>query len=346
MIDRRRFLRAGLGSLCWGGAALAGGPPPRASAGAPGEARQTDAALPSAPPEMRGRVVALTGLLPPGAAPRSNRDALPAPRIAERLQTGMRALLGPDPWRRIAGSGDRVALKINGLASGTLSPRPELVAAMVAGLRGAGVPAGAITIWDRTTREVERSGFPRQTAPDAVRAYGTDALRGGGYGSALETSGPVGSLISRILTDYATVLINVGVLKDHDLAGVSAGMKNLYGVIHNPNRYHDSACDPYVAHVSALPAVRRRLRLTVVDAILAQAELGPAFAPEWIWPCDRILLAVDPVAGDQIAWNWIEAQRRRMGLPTLEEAQRAPRWIATAARLGLGEAGAVTLEEC
>ena len=50
-----------------------------------------------------------------------------------------------------------------------------------------------------------------------------DALRGGGYGSALETSGPVGSLISRILTDYATVLINVGVLKDHDLAGVSAG---------------------------------------------------------------------------------------------------------------------------
>ena len=45
-----------------------------------------------------------------------------------------------------------------------------------------------------------------------------------------------------------------GVVKDHDLAGVSAGLKNWYGVIHNPNKYHDSCCDPYVADVVAAAA--------------------------------------------------------------------------------------------
>jgi len=350
MIDRRRFMHAGLGGLCCGVAALAG--TLAASAGAntdagAGEApREPVGRAPIPTAETIGRVVAVGELIPPGEAPRSNRDALPAARISERLAAGMQALLGPEPWARLAAPEDRVAIKINALASGNLSPRPELIAAIVTGLRAAGVPAGAITIWDRTTREVERSGFPRQTEGDAVRAYGTDALRGGGYGSTIGSSGPVGSLVSRVLTEYATVLLNVGVLKDHDLAGVSAGMKNLYGVIHNPNRYHDHTCDPYVAHVTALPAVRTRLRLTVIDAILAQAEQGPAFAPDWIWPCDRILLAVDPVACDRIAWQWIEDERSRRGLPSLSEAGRAPRWIETAARLELGRCDPVEVLEC
>lgn len=321
-MHRRDFLRLGLQ-----GALLAGlAPAPRAA-------------------DEPGQVVAIGNLIPPGQQPRSNRDALPAPRLHARLHEGLRTLLGPDPWARLAGPDDTVAIKINGLAAPHLSPRTELVEALVAGLRTAGVLPGRIILWDRTTREVVRSGFPVQTEAGAVRAYGTDALRGGGYGETLETSGSVGSLVSRIVTDYATVLINVGVLKDHDLAGLSAGLKNLYGAIHNPNRYHDQACDPYVAEVAALPSIRARLRLTVIDAVLAQAQGGPAYVADWIWPCDRVLLAEDPVACDQIAWDLLERQRTARGLPSLAEAERAPRWIARAAELGLGRCAAVRAVE-
>ncbi|MCK4306287.1 MAG: DUF362 domain-containing protein, partial [Candidatus Eisenbacteria sp.] len=298
-----------------------------------------------APQGLYGRVAAVGDLIPRGSQPRSNLDPLPSSRVRERLERGMAALLGPKPWRSLFSSADTVAIKINGLASGHLSPRKELVWAIVEGLRSAGVSDGRIIIWERTTRELQRSGFPLQTSAAGVRAYGTDALRGGGYAATFETFGSVGSLVSRIVSNYATALINVGVLKDHDLAGLSAGMKNLYGLIHNPNRYHDNACDPFVAEVAALPSVRRTLRLTVVDATIAQAQGGPAYVPEWIWPCNRILLGLDPVACDRVAWDTIEKERAGRGLPSLTEAKREPTWIQTAAGYGLGRAEDIDLRE-
>lgn len=312
-MQRRRFMQLGLAASA---AVLTG-----------------DAGRAQAP----GRVVAIGDLLAAGAAvPRSNREAVDAMRLRTRLTAGMEALLGPDPWRRLFRPSEIVAIKINGLASGDLSPHRELVWAIVAGLRGAGLAPGRIIIWDRTTRELERCGFPAQTEDGDVRIYGTDALRGGGYGEEFEQTGSVGSLVSRIISHYADALINVGVLKDHDLAGISAGLKNLYGVIHNPNRYHDHACDPYVADVLALPSVQRTLRLTVIDALLGQCEGGPAYAPAWIWPCNRILVATDPVAIDAVAADLIHAARARQGLPPLGELGREPTYITTAASRGLG----------
>lgn len=361
-MERRRFLRIGLGAP-WLGAAwaqptaspapAAAGAPAASLAGAPVPALAPAPAPPSTaaplaayallgPEAVLGRVACVTGLCDPDRPPASNRDPVPDARVAARLDAGLSALLGPDPWSRICGPRDVVALKLNGLAAGALSPRPELVRAVAAGLRRAGVAPGNVIVWDRSTREVARCGFALQTDPGEMRAYGTDALRGGGYGDALESFGSVGSFVSRIASEYATVLISIGVLKDHDLCGVSAGMKNLYGAIHNPNRYHDHHCDPFVAEVAALPSLRGKLRLTIVDGILAQAEGGPAFAPAWVWPGDRILLAVDPVACDQVAWELIEARRAALGLPTLEEAGRPPLWIDSAARLGLGRSREIT----
>lgn len=334
-MQRRDFLRLGLGASLL----------PGLGAMARGQTLVPSAIRDLGTERLLGRVVAAADLIPAGMTLVSNRDALPDERVRTRLDAGLTALLGPDPWRQLAGPEDTVAIKVNGLGAPHLAPRPELVRAIVAGVRAAGVPAERVIVWDRSTRELERSGFPLQTAAGAVRAYGTDALRGGGYTTELESFGEVGSFITRILAEYASVLINVGVLKDHDLAGVSAGMKNLYGTIHNPNRYHDRGCDPYVAHVTALPSVRRRLKLTVIDAVLGQAQGGPAYVASWTWPCDRILLACDPVACDSVAWGWIERRRAAMGLPTLAEAKRAPGWIATAARLGLGRADAVRIEE-
>jgi len=288
------------------------------------------------PVGLYGRVLQVGDLIPPGLKPQSNLNPLPSARVSERLQRGMRGLLGGQPWTALFSPADTVAIKINGLASGHLSPRIELIEAVIQGVKSAGVPAGNIIIWDRTSRELERCGLSLQRSETEVRVYGTDALTGGGYAKKIESFGSVGSLPSRILTDYATAMINIGVLKDHDLSGVSAGMKNLYGVIHNPNRYHDNRCDPYLADLLALPTVRRTLRLTIIDAILAQAEGGPAFSLDWIWPNNSLLLSVDPVACDQVAASIIDRERSRRGLPSLAEDGRDPTWLTTAANLGLG----------
>ncbi len=352
-MHRRRFLTltgaglAGAGAFLRPGAAQVRPPASSdaASAGGPGAPLTPEILTRPGQRDLLGRIAVAREVLPAGARPTSNVEPLPDDRARERLDAALAALLGPEPWRRLFSPQDTVAIKINGLAAGHLSPRTELVWAIVAGLQAAGVSPGRIIIWDRATRELERCGFSRQTGPDAVRVYGTDALRAGGYGTEIESCGSVGSLVSEVLARHATALVNVGVLKDHDLAGVSAGLKNLYGVIHNPNRYHDRACDPYVAEVAGLPSVRRRLRLTVIDAVLGQAQGGPAYAPAWIWRCDRLIAAVDPVVVDQLAWDLIEGERAARGLARLAEEHREPAWIATAARLGLGQREPASLLE-
>jgi len=56
--------------------------------------------------------------------------------------------------------------------------------------------------------------------------------------------GQLGERLSKDLTQRTNILINLPVLKDHDGAGVTIGLKNMYGVIHNPNKYHPNGCTP------------------------------------------------------------------------------------------------------
>ena len=239
---------------------------------------------------------------------------------------GLRSLLKP---------GDVVGLKLNCLAGRGLSPRPELVAALVGWLLEAGVAPRRIVLFDRSTRELRRAGFTPASVPGGVRVVGID----NDYDWTPREWGPSGSCFARVLVREVSALINVGVVKDHDLAGVSLGLKNWYGVIHNPNKMHDDGCFPYVAHLAAYPLIRDRLRLTVLDGIVAQAHGGPARAPKWSWPWGGVIVsAADPVAVDAIGLRVIEDRRREIGLPSLAAEKRAPRWLPEAERLGLGKA--------
>jgi uncharacterized protein (DUF362 family) len=113
-------------------------------------------------------------------------------------------------------------------------------------------------------------------------------------------------------------------------------MKNWYGVIHNPNKYHQNGCDPYIADVARHPFIRDKLRLTVLDGVIAQYHGGPAYRPGATFELGLVAASTDPVAADLWAWQMIEAERRRRGMPTLEEAGRPVRFLATAAEEGLG----------
>ncbi len=260
--------------------------------------------------------------------------------LADAIDAGVASItaLSPtDAWSRLFRPDDRVAIKLNCLAP-ALSPQPAIVEALIGRLQAAGVKPGNIVVFERTSRELERAGYPIQLGGNEPRCFGTDALARGGYGSEIREHRSIGSLFSQVLTNFATALINVGVCKDHDLSGVSAGCKNLYGLIHNPNRYHENRCDPFLADLLDHPAVRPKLKLTVIDAIQAQCQGGPAFSPDHLFRPEKLLLSLDPVAIDTIAWEMIERERARRGLPTLAAVEREPTWIATAGGLGLGEA--------
>jgi uncharacterized protein (DUF362 family) len=273
---------------------------------------------------------------------RGTGSTVDSQRILALLDRAMQALFDRDhpleAWRKLVRPGELVGVKVNTLGGRGISSNPLLVAAICERLQGAGIKAGDIVVWDRDTDELERAGFHAAEGGNRVQCYGTDRVD---YEQDLAAYGCVGSRLSKIMTQRSNVLINVPVLKDHDGAGVTIALKNMYGVIHNPNKYHPDGCNPYVADLNMLPEIRTRMRLTICDATTAMYEGGPAFKPEHSWECNSLLVSQDPVALDYTGWQIIERKRAEHGLKTLEAEQRAPRYIATAAdaqhRLGTND---------
>jgi len=308
----RRLTRREL-ALMLGTGALAG----TARAGGPG---------PVALPGVVGVAEAKAKLGQPLSRERADRA------IAGALAASVGAGSGLQAAASIFTPSDTVGIKVNCLAGRSLSPRIELVEALVDLLAGVGIDRRKIIVFERSSRELERAGFTIHRQGPPYRCIGTD----NDYDRLPSSSGAIGSCFARIVSTECTALVSFGVVKDHDLSGVSAGMKNWYGVIHNPNKYHDNGCDPYIVDVARHPFIRDKLRLTVLDGIVAQCHGGPAYRPGATFELGLVAASTDPVAADLWAWQVIEAERRRRGMPTLEEAGRPVRFLATAARHGLG----------
>jgi uncharacterized protein (DUF362 family) len=256
-------------------------------------------------------------------AGRAMAEALAASLGADSGQAAAAALFAPD---------DTVGIKVNCLAGRYLSPRVELVEALVDLIADAGVDRRRIIVFERSDRELRRAGFSIQQQGPPYRCVGTN----NDYDRQPSSSGSIGSCFARMVSTTCTALVSFGVVKDHDLSGVSAGMKNWYGVIHNPNKYHDNGCDPYIADVVRHPYIRGKLRLTVLDGVIAQCHGGPAYRQGATFGLGKVAASTDPVAADLWALREIEAERARRGMSTLEAAGRPARFLATAAKAGLG----------
>ena len=241
--------------------------------------------------------------------------------------TGM-ATVG-QAWGSFFSPRDTVGIKANAIAGRLLSPSPAWAPILGQGLKAAGVEEKRIILWDRSSRELKEAGFPLNGEGRGMRCFGTDAP-GVGYEADLVENGSIGSLLSRILTTLTSAQINLCILKDHNLAGLSGALKNLYGAIHNPNRYHDHHCDPYIADLNALPQIREKFRLILCDALRVQYHGGPAFKSQWVEKYRGILASSDPVALDFIGWRLLDQIRKVHDLPTLQQEDRAPFYILTA----------------
>lgn len=254
------------------------------------------------------------------------------------LEAGLKTLAGESEFKPAVAKflpAKVIGMKASCLARKFNSTPVAIVAALSDILGESGIAENNIVLWERTNQELGWAGFIPNFSSTGRRFIGTDTT-GFGYSTDFYSSGPVNSLISRILTELVDYNINLPVLKDHSLAGLSGALKNMYGVINNPNKYHDNNCDPFAAHISNLEPIRRKNRLTIIDAVRVQCSGGPGFDSRYLDYYYGLILSEDPVAADRIGLEILEHYRAIRALPTLEKIGRPVKYLKSAETIGLG----------
>jgi len=334
-MHRRQFLRAAALAGATGTFAGCGKratwvvPEPGPSGPAPAGARAPEAAAPpleAAPP-------------PPGAttvvtvrSQQAVRDGLPnAPAVVAMLDSAMAELTGKRDARQAFGQlfrpDDVVAVKVNCIARASLSTSPVVCAAVVSALKSAGVKPGNIIVYDRDRGELDGAGF------DIVTSGGPLCMSTDGKFGAPVSSGQYSGRLTALL-DRATALINLPVLKHHTTTAVTMALKNHYGSIDNPSRYHRNLGVPGVAEVNSVPKIKQIQRLVVLDATRACFDGGPTPPEDQVVIESALMVATDPVALDTVGFDLINRRRQERGQGPLPR----PGWLDRAQQLGVGTA--------
>ncbi len=268
-------------------------------------------------------------------------------RVLNLLDKAMAAYTGREKpveaWKSVilpkVLAGKVIGLKVNGLGGRGISTHAALTMAVAERLQQAGVEAGNILVWERDAWSLGNCGISVNTDASRVRCYGSDV---GGYEDEPVECGAVRVRLAKILTRECAMVINLPILKDHEMAGITFSMKNMYGVVDRPYALHGNNCNPGVADVNVIPVVREKVCFTIGDAMSSVYDGGPAFRPERLWFPNALVVGEDRVALDQTAWEMIEQKRAEAGMPTLDAVGRTPAYIATAAdgahRLGTNDA--------
>jgi len=268
-------------------------------------------------------------------------DSLQSDKLESILDNGMLSFYNvdkvEDAWKKVAKSGEVIGLKVNCL-SGLGSTNVELVEIICEKLQQVGIKKNDIVIWDRQNSDLEDGKFRIKYDDNNIKCIGNDIL---GFENRFEIFGISASLVCQTLTRVCDGVINLPVLRDHGIAGVTIAMKNMFGAIHNPNKFHLNVGDPYIPDVYSYPSINNKVRLTICDATTAQYEGGPSFMPHWRWNFGGLIIGTDPVALDYTGWQIIEKERKNRGLKSLKEVGREPTYIATAAdskhKLGIND---------
>jgi hypothetical protein len=225
------------------------------------------------------------------------------------------------------------------------------VDAIVAGLRTSGVPATNIWVFDRELAKMRALGFAGPDAPQEVASQdqtGWDA--GTFYDNRIAGRLIWGDLLFRpaeenlstrshlplLVTKRCTKIINAPVLQDHEATGLAGCLYNLsLGLVDNTRRFEvqPGYADAPIVEINALPVLRHKTVLHILDGLVGGFAGGPSFKPAFGWQCGRLYLSTDPVAVDALALEQIETQRRAANVPAI--GKRAFH-VTLAGKLGLG----------
>ena len=257
-------------------------------------------------------------------------------KVLDLLDKAMATYTGRDKpleaWKKIVPAdvlaGKVIGLKVNGLGSKGIATHTALTLAVAERLQQAGVKPGNILVWDQHANFLEACGFSINNDPSRIRSNTSDAA---GFDDEESSWGVARVRITKILSRECDMVINLPILKDHRMAGVTFAMKNMYGVVDKPFTLHDNNCNPGVADLNCIPVIRDKVRFTIGDAISSVYDGGPGFHPERLWYPNALVVGQDRVALDYTAWQMLAGKRAEAGMPTFEADGRAPHYIATAA---------------
>ena len=253
-------------------------------------------------------------------------------RVLDLLDRAMAAHTGHDrpvqAWKSVVPMDKVIGLKVNGLGGRGIATHPALILAIAERLQQAGVKPGNILVWDQNTPFLENCGMKVNMDPAKMRCIPADSA---GFEDEVSSFGVAHIRVTRILTRECTMVINLPILKDHRMAGVTFALKNMYGSVDRPFTLHETNCCPAVADLNSIDVYRAKVGITIGDAMSSVYDGGPTYRPERIWYPNALLVGDDRVALDTVGWQMIEQKRAEAGLRTLEEDGRAPRYIAVAA---------------
>jgi len=255
------------------------------------------------------------------------------------------------PWHAILPdftSAMRIGLKINCLNE-MVPTSPAVVKAIVASLKEElAIDGEQIIVWDRRLDEMIPAP-PRQLyVPEDIGAQVIGTINSttdpGGPGYSDPFCGIVADKaprLSRILTELTDVTINVPVLKSHGISGVTAALKNIFGIIDNPSEYHGNINESLPA-LYRLPPIRDHIRLTICDALIAVTVGGTSSPPDTY--AKRLLASRDPLALDNHALALVNQLRRDKNLDLAAVDPTTTEWLQNGYDLGLGSLDADLVE--
>ena len=277
-------------------------------------------------------------------------DRLDEDAVSELFDQAMMKLTGrasaKEAWRDIVLPDDIVGIKINPLGGPELSTHSIIVDKIVEGLYGAGVLNKQVIIWDRFEKHLLNAGYPIRQDESAVRTFASDT-EGIGYDDdvfyesekdsiARRENDSTFSRYSRIVTQMVDVLINVPVLKHHEMSGVSGCLKNLaFGSVDNTRRFHGKPlyCNPAIGEILEHKVLKEKLVLNIVDGLAASFDKGPTYHAESTWQYGSLFVSADPVILDVLVLQTVNQKREEM---ELDSVSKFANHISNASALGLG----------
>ncbi len=269
----------------------------------------------------------------------------------------------PEAWRSLVRTQDVVGIKVYSSPGPNSGTRPAVVAAVVQGLLGAGLPPQNIIVWDRLASDLRLAGFfdlsnrfgiRIQSSADAgwdENTFYDRALLGRlvwgdlefgkkGYGVGRK------SFVSKLVSRQLTKIINVTPLLNHNVAGVCGNLYSLaLGSVNNILRFESDpdALAEAVPEIYALEALGDHVVLNITDALLCQYEGEERSRLDYSTALNELRFSTDPVALDVLSLQELDNQRQAAHAPTVNP-DRKLYTVATLLDLGVSDPKKILLE--
>jgi hypothetical protein len=267
------------------------------------------------------------------------------PRVEAAFNCGLTLLTSKNSvsaaWLSLVSTNDIVGIKVFSTPGQVSGTRPAVVAAMVRGLIGAGLPARHIVIWDRHLDDLRAAGFNDLGRRLGVRVAGAMDEGYDTNTSYLPDSPITGQLVwgdlefgrtnkdfsvgkrsyvSKLVSQQMTKIISVTPLMNENAAGICGHFYSLgLGSVDNIRRFETSPDRMAVAlpEIYALPVIGDRVVLQVTDALLLQYEGGPQSYLQFSQVRNELWFSHDPVALDLVGLEELAKQRALAEAPPL-----------------------------